>query len=181
MCGPGRWWQSAGRSGLRTSPRPSDGVSRAAHIPRAQRAAQSSALARLTLLEWDRIRCSQLLAHQLLEIPVVRPHVRWPRPRLRSVRSFGLGAGEEHPGEQHHGSTRHRCRRSTHPRKVADETHESRKEMGIPCRTCSEAWPPSNAHVQLQGAFSSKFVNLNLRYLTLGHNLMPVAPVCCNM
>ena len=39
----------------------------------------------------------------------------------------------------------------------------------------------ANAHVQLQGAFPSKFVNLNFRYLMLGHNLMPVAPVCCNM
>ena len=39
----------------------------------------------------------------------------------------------------------------------------------------------ANAHVQLQGAFPSKFVNFALLYLTLAHNLMPVAPVCCNM
>ena len=38
-----------------------------------------------------------------------------------------------------------------------------------------------NAHVQLQGAFSSKAVILILNYLMLGHNLMQVAPVCCNM
>ena len=38
-----------------------------------------------------------------------------------------------------------------------------------------------NAHVQLQGAFSSRLVILTLHYLMLGHNLMPFAPVCCNM
>ena len=40
---------------------------------------------------------------------------------------------------------------------------------------------PPNAHVQLQGALPSKFVILNLKYQLLAHNLMPVAPVCCNM
>ena len=38
-----------------------------------------------------------------------------------------------------------------------------------------------NAHVQLQGAFPSKFAILILHYLMLAHNLMRVAPVCCNM
>ena len=41
-------------------------------------------------------------------------------------------------------------------------------------------WQLPNARVQLRGAFFSKLVNLILNYLTLGHNLMPFAPVCCN-
>ena len=42
---------------------------------------------------------------------------------------------------------------------------------------------PSNAHVQLQGNFLSKFVLLISNYLMLGHNPTHshVAPVCCNM
>ena len=40
-----------------------------------------------------------------------------------------------------------------------------------------------NAHVQLQGAFSSTFVILNFHYLMLAHNptTPQFAPVCCNM
>ena len=66
----------------------------------------------------------------------------------------------------------------------------------LPCPAASQAQLPpagkvqmlfspalSNAHVQPQGAFLSKFVLLNLKYLMLAHNPTHshIAPVCCNM
>ena len=57
----------------------------------------------------------------------------------------------------------------------AQLTHpEKSKSIALPLRCLTPMF-------SCRGLSHFKLVNLNLRYLMLGHNLMQVAPVCCNM